>query len=507
MVKVDHYEEVNKLLEVLPPRIHEYVKTHNDLSNIIEIVLDLGKPAEVRFVNDSVFYIPAEPIHQEDVDFVTGKVGQFTSDNRAGIERTLHRISAMRNRTGRIVGLTCRVGRSIYGTIDIIRDIIESGKNILFLGPPGIGKTTKLREASRVLSDQFSKRVIVVDTSNEIAGDGDIPHHGIGKARRMQVPSPDMQHKVMIEAVENHMPEVVIVDEIGTEAEASACRTIAERGVQLIATAHGKILENLISNPTLSDLIGGIQTVILGDEEAKRRRSQKAILERKAPPTFDVLIEIRERDMFAVYHDVAKAVDAMLRNKIPSPETRVRKEGGKIEIEKAKEDMPDISEEESKTALLEKENEILKIFPFGVNKLELDRNLRTLELPAMSVKTLDEADIILTTKPKAKSGTKIMQSAEEHSLPVHAIKKNVSSQIEKFLRNYFKISGGSFAEEEALRETSDAIDTVKNTGKSVDINPQNSYIRRLQHQLIEKAGLRSEAVGEEPNRRIRVYPS
>src|SRR3989338_8579223 len=329
MPKID--DELRQLLEVLPLRLKQSLLKHPEINALIEVVLDLGKIPEARFVG-KVYDISRDQVLQDDIDFVVTKLGEFSGDNRAGIERTLHRISCMRNRSGKIIGLTCRVGRVIYGTNDIIKDVIESGQNLLFMGPPGIGKTTKLREAARILSDQFNKRVIVVDTSNEIAGDGDIPHPGIGKARRMQVSSPELQHKVMIEAVENHMPEVVIVDEIGTEAEALASRTIAERGVQLIGTAHGNSLENVVSNPTLSDLVGGIQSVILGDEEAKRRRTQKAVLERKAPPTFDIAIEIRERDTFAIYHDVANAVDTLLRGREPQPEVRVRTTGGNVEI-------------------------------------------------------------------------------------------------------------------------------------------------------------------------------
>src|SRR3989339_1908848 len=437
MIDKKHQEEISKLLDVLPPLIKIYLENHANINSLIEVVLDLGKHPEARFSGEFPFYFQDKVITQEDINFVTGKISHFTSDNRAGIERTLHRISAIKNRMGRVVGLTCRVGRAIYGTNDIIRDIIESEKNILFLGPPGIGKTTKLREAARILSDQFDKRVVVVDTSNEIAGDGDIPHLGIGKARRMQVATPDMQHKVMIEAVENHMPEVIIVDEIGTEDEALACRTIAERGVQLIATAHGKILENLISNPTLTDLIGGIQTVILGDEEAKRRRTQKAILERKAPPTFDILIEIRERDVFAVYHDVASAVDNFLRGRPLKPEMRLRKKDGKIEVEKPETPMPEITEEEAREMILEKDQPILRIYPFGVNKQDIERSIRALELPATAVKSPDDADIILTIKSKARPGTKIVQSAEEHNLPIHVIKKNASSQIVKFFKKIF----------------------------------------------------------------------
>ncbi len=507
MAKAKIDEELKLLLDVVPPRIKKVFLEQKDIPKLIEIVFDLGKPPEARF-SDRVFYIKNDIVSTEDIDFVTDKVGEFTGDNRAGIERTLHRVSGMRNRRGKIVGLTLRVGRAIYGTIDIIRDVVESGKNILFLGPPGIGKTTKLREAARILSDTFNKRVVVVDTSNEIAGDGDIPHPGIGRSRRMQVSSPDKQHAVMIEAVENHMPEVVIVDEIGTEAEAIAARTIAERGVQLIGTAHGITLENILNNPTLSDLVGGIQTVILGDEEAKRRHTQKAILERKAPPTFDMAVEIRDFDKFAIYHNVADAIDKLLRGKEPKPEIRIRTKDGKIEIKKVeKEEMRELTPEEEERAREEKERGPIKIYPFGVNKVQLERGLRTLELPAIVVGNLDDADLVLTVKSKAKASSKIVKLAEEHDLPVHVIRKNVSSQIMRFLKYYFKVGSPAEAEEIALREAEEAVKTVKNTKRTVDLGPQNAYIRRLQHQLISEKGLRSESVGEEPKRRLRIYPS
>ncbi len=504
MVKVD--EELLKLLEVLPPRVKQALLKLENVNSLIEVVLDLGKSPEARF-EDKVLYIPGDQVSQEDIDFLVTKIGEFTGDNRSGIERTLHRISCMRNRMGKIIGLTCRVGRAVYGTNDIIQDAIESGKNILFMGPPGIGKTTKLREAARILSDKFNKRVIVVDTSNEIAGDGDMPHPGIGRARRMQVSSPDLQHKIMIEAVENHMPEVVIVDEIGTEAEAAACRTIAERGVQLIGTAHGNALENIISNPTLSDLVGGIQSVILGDEEAKRRRTQKAILERKAPPTFDIAIEIQERDKFAIYPDVAHAVDALLRGKIPQPEIRVRTPSGKIEIQQKSAVMPEPSQEELEKAHVEKVRGPVRIYPFGVNRGHMERAMRAMQLPAVAAPSLDEADLVLTTKSKARPGTKIVKAAEEHNLPIHVIRKNVSSQIMKFLKYYFKVGNPEEAEEIALREVTEAIEQVRNSGKSIDLNPQNAYVRRLQHQKVDEAGLHSESVGEEPKRRLRIYPA
>ncbi|MBN3032506.1 MAG: AAA family ATPase [Candidatus Saganbacteria bacterium] len=498
-------EEIQKLLDVLPLDIQKALKGSPDLATLVEVVLDLGKPAEARFAKRSMLI--GGTVNQGDIDYVTARIGAFSGDNRAGIERTLHRISAMRNRPGKIIGLTCRVGRAIYGTNDIIQDVIESGKNMLFMGPPGIGKTTKLREAARVLSDKFNRRVIVVDTSNEIGGDGDIPHPGIGKARRMQVAAPELQHRVMIEAVENHMPEVIIVDEIGTEAEALACRTIAERGVQLIATAHGNTLDNIVSNPTLSDLAGGIQSVILGDEEAKRRRSQKAILERKAPPTFDIAVEIRERDMFAIYQDVAQAVDGLLRGRPLQPEVRLRTGAGKIEIkQEASKTQPEPSAAELKKAAREKDEGPLRIYPFGLNNQQLERALRAMRLPAVVAPGLDEADLVLTVKSKARPGTKIMVAAQQHNLPVHVIKKNVSSQIVKFLKFYFKVGGREEAEETALREVEEAIERARNTKKSIDLNPQNSYIRRLQHQRADEAGLHSESVGDEPKRRLRIYP-
>jgi len=321
----DHLES---LIEALPPEIGQRMRELEGLGSVIEVVMDLGRRPEARFGGGGEEVLVDREIGQDDIQYVVDHVGSFGDDNRAGIERTLHRISAIRNRSGKIVGLTCRVGRAVFGTIEIVDDLVESGQSILIMGRPGIGKTTMLREAARVLADDLDKRVVIVDTSNEIAGDGDIPHPGIGRARRMQVKTPDRQHAVMIEAVENHMPEVIVIDEIGTELEALAARTIAERGVQLIGTAHGNNLDNLMLNPTLSDLIGGIQTVTLGDDEARRRRTQKSVLERKAPPTFDVVVEIQDRDRVAVHADVAETIDAMLRGDALAPEMRWRDEGG-----------------------------------------------------------------------------------------------------------------------------------------------------------------------------------
>ena len=320
-------DDLAVLLAALPPEIVTALNALPDRETLIEVVLDLGRRPEARYPGSEVTLLERE-ITDADIAFVVEHIGSFGDDNRAGIERTLHRISAIRNRNGKIVGLTCRIGRAVYGTIEIIADFVESGKSILIMGRPGIGKTTMLREAARVLADEQRKRVVVVDTSNEIAGDGDIPHPAIGKARRMQVRTPSLQHEVMIEAVENHMPEVIVIDEIGTELEAQAARTIAERGVQLIGTAHGNNLDNLMLNPTLSDLIGGIQSVTLGDEEARRRRSQKSVLERKAPPTFDVIVEIQDRERVLAHSDVAETVDAMLLGDPVAPELRWRDEEG-----------------------------------------------------------------------------------------------------------------------------------------------------------------------------------
>ena len=317
-------DDLDAFVDTLPPHISASLRRQPDNHELLEVVLDLGRLPEARYPGREVLLSDVE-VSEEDIDHVAARVSEFGDDNRAGIERTLHRISAIRNRRGRIVGLTCRVGRAVFGTIRVIEDIIRTGKSTLLLGRPGVGKTTMLREVARVLADDMNKRVIIVDTSNEIAGDGDIPHPAIGSARRMQVKTPNQQHAVMIEAVENHMPEVIVIDEIGTELEAAAARTIAERGVQLVATAHGNTLENLMMNPTLADLVGGIQSVTLGDEEARRRGTQKSILERKAPPTFDVVVEIQTFDRVAVHQNVAETVDAILRGyQVPGGGARAR---------------------------------------------------------------------------------------------------------------------------------------------------------------------------------------
>jgi stage III sporulation protein SpoIIIAA len=502
-------DNLEQLLDVLPIPVRQRLEEQEDVEDLLEIVLDLGREPEARFPL-RVLALSDLGVKHDDLDYVVQRVGEFGRDNRAGIERTLHRISAIRNRSGKIVGLTCRIGRAVYGTIDIIRDVVESGRSILMLGRPGVGKTTKLREVARVLSDEFKKRVVVVDTSNEIAGDGDIPHPAIGHARRMQVATPDEQHAVMIEAVENHMPEVIVIDEIGTEAEAFAARTIAERGVQLVATAHGNSLDNLLMNPTLSDLVGGIQSVTLSDEEAKRRGTQKSVLERKAPPTFDVLIEIIEMDKLAIHHDVASTVDKMLRGAPPRPEIRIRNPEGEVEVvqpgEAVDKGKPEATkfEHEHEVVPTRPLPEIVKVFPYGVSRNRLERAIRELRVPAYITKDISESSVVLTLKSHEKRVVPIFQEAKRRNVPVYTVKSNTYSQISGVLRDVFDL-GPSNEEEEALLEAEEAIQRLLENGETQELAPQSSFLRRLQHQLAEKYDLSSESVGTEPYRRVRIF--
>ncbi len=644
-----------------------------DREALIEVVMDLGRKPEGRFPDSEVSLLDRE-IDEADIAFVVEHIGTFGDDNRAGIERTLHRISAIRNRNGKVVGLTCRVGRAVYGTIEIINDFVESGKSILIMGRPGIGKTTMLREAARVLADDMGKRVVVVDTSNEIAGDGDIPHPAIGKARRMQVRTPSMQHEVMIEAVENHMPQVIVIDEIGTELEAQAARTIAERGVQLIGTAHGNNLDNLMLNPTLSDLIGGIQSVTLGDEEARRRRTQKSVLERKAPPTFDVIVEIQDREKVAVHSDVAETIDALLRGDAVAPELRWRDEEGvhrsqgrprpspreqlgqerfaglvgsgspwrmepgwrgdgsgrgsfreadrgafrpgyrpgasggwrqtrggsgresaprgpvseggapgtmpgerfaarpgdapfvageiadrgplergavltaaetrasearELERQKAWRDqaaraLQTFKAEEGtapvNAADLEEDDDLdslplgaeegergetvlvpggsplptLRIMPQGISRKRLEQAVRDLGLPVVIARDVDEADVVMTLRNEYKAKTPLLREAEERAMPIYVLKSNTIPQMQSSLTSIFSLEIDP--REAAMRETEDAIEVVLTSSEAVELSPQNAYIRRLQHQMAERANLVSRSRGREPYRRVRLYP-
>ncbi len=505
---MDSTDDLQLLLEVLPPHIRRKLESKSDFSSLIEIVLDLGRRPQARF-KDTMEELALEQVTHDDIGYVVSRISAFSEDNRAGIERTLHRISAIRNRTGSIIGLTCRVGRAVFGTVDIIRDVIEQGKSLLLLGRPGVGKTTLLREAARVLADDMGKRVVIVDTSNEIGGDGDIPHPGIGGARRMQVPSPNRQHAVMIEAVENHMPQVVVIDEIGREAEAAAARTIAERGVQLIATAHGNFLENLLQNPTLMDLVGGIQAVTLSDEEARRRRTQKTVLERKAPPTFNVMIEIRERDRLAVYHNVAEVVDRFLRSAALEPEIRTRMEDGTVEIRSGQ---PDKRETEALPAVgkaprKRQRRKSVRIFSYGVSRLRLERIIQKFRVPATIVPEIEKADVILTLKSQEKRQPRDIREAESRGVPRYVLRSNTTTQMENFLRSIFPQEDFVDDEDAGMKEAQAAVETVREEGRTVELSPQNSHVRRLQHLLAERCGLRTESIGKEPTRRVIVYPN
>ena len=501
--EIEITDNLDLLLGVMPPRLREQVERLHHLGSLLEIVLDLGREPEARFPARAIS-LGSAPVSREDLDFVTARVGSFTGDNRAGIERTLHRISAIRNRLGHVVGLTCRVGRAVYGTVEIVRDVIESGKSVLLLGRPGVGKTTLLREAARVLADELARRVVIVDTSNEIAGDGDIPHPGIGHARRMQVPSPERQHAVMIEAVENHMPEVVVIDEIGTEAEALAARTIAERGVQLIATAHGTALDNLIANPTLADLVGGIQPVTLGDDEARRRRTQKTVLERKAPPTFDVLIEIHDQTRFAIHWDVAQVVDALLRGQTARPEIRTRREDGGIDVEPA----PAMAEAPAAEAASRGDRRALRIYPFAVSRDRLERAIRDLGVDASVCSHPRGANAVVTLRSLAKKRPKKLRELVSERARLYTINGNTQAKITEFLRDLFELPPGVDAEQErALRDAEEAITEVIAQRKPITLRPQNAYARRLQHELAQAYGLASESVGRDPFRSVVIRPT
>ena len=507
-------DNIDALLDTLPPRIADPLRSMDDRDNLLEVVLDLGRVPEARFPGREIV-VTSEEVTGADLDFVVSRIGEFGEDNRAGIERTLHRISCMRNRKGRIVGLTCRIGRAVYGTIAIIRDIIESGRSTLLLGRPGVGKTTMLREVARVLADDFKKRVVIVDTSNEIAGDGDIPHPGIGHARRMQVPRPNLQHAVMIEAVENHMPEVIIIDEIGTELESQAARTIAERGVQLVGTAHGTSLENLMLNPTLSDLIGGIQSVTLSDEEARRRGTQKSILERKAPPTFDVVVEIQSWDEVAVQPDVAVTVDAILRGRPVPAQLRTLQQTGEIKVEQAKSFVPEApaptaSRPEPAPTRVSRPttpSRTLRIYAYGISHSRLDQAAQMLQLPVELVKDLQQADAVLTLKNYYRKRGTAIQEAEETGVPVYVLKSNTLVQVQQGLASLFDLDVPPDPVEAALAETQDAINHVLAAEQPVDLSPQNAYIRRLQHEMAEKYNLTSRSEGREPHRRVRIFNS
>jgi stage III sporulation protein SpoIIIAA len=494
-------EEVELLARALPTDLARALHERTDPTELLEIVLDLGREPEARVPGREVL-LTDRTVTAADLEHVANNVGQFGDDNRAGIERTLHRVSAIRNRSGRITGLTMRVGRAVTGTGEIIRDIVVSGQSILLLGRPGIGKTTMLRECARLLADELRKRVVIVDTSNEIGGDGDIPHPGIGRARRMQVRTPLLQHAVMIEAVENHMPEVIVIDEIGTELEAAAARTIAERGVQLIATAHGQTLENLLVNPTLNDLLGGIQSVTLSDEEARRRGTQKSVLERKAPPTFDVLVEIQDRDRVAIHMPLAEVVDTALRGPLLTPKIRMRTREGRV-ISNV--DAPTVAAVEAPAA--PSASKPLGIFPYGVSRHHVEQSIRELDLPVRVLGNLDGAGAVLTLKNHYRRRPDSLRQAESRGLPIHILKSNSATQVRDALSRIYGVDKRDEATTRALAEAAVAIKAVKTTLRPVEISPQNAYLRRLQHQLVSENELSARSTGKEPQRRLRITPT
>jgi stage III sporulation protein SpoIIIAA len=501
-------DDIDLLVNIMPPQIREAIERKNHRQELIEIVLDLGRLPETRFP-DRLETLLERPIAREDIDYVVSRMGTFSEDNRAGIERTLHRISAIRNRLGTIIGLTCRVGRAIFGTVDILKDVIESGNSLLLLGRPGVGKTTLLREAARVLADEVGKRVVIVDTSNEIGGDGDIPHPGIGRARRMQVPSPGRQHAVMIEAVENHMPEVIVIDEIGTEAETFAARTIAERGVQLVATAHGNVLENLLQNPTLADLVGGVQVVTISDEEARRRGTRKSVLERKAPPTFSVLVELLDKDRVAIHHDLANVVDAFLDGLPAEPELRIRTPDGRVEVqqESSVAEPAGITEGlPGRRAPRRARRRIVRIHTYAVSKSRLEQLIRKFKLPAEMVEDVNRADLVLTLKSQEKRQPRRVRELQERGVPLHVIRSNTATQIENFLRSFFQIEEQVDGEEAAMLAAEKAVSEVFEKGNPVELSPQAPHLRALQHQLAQRYGLLTESKGRDPFRRVIIFP-
>ncbi len=539
MTQLKITDDLEVLLNVLPANIRRAVEEANNSDNLLEIILDLGRVPSARYVEDEIVLSNKE-LTREELDHVVERIGEFDADNRAGLERTLHRISAIRNRRTAIVGLTLRVGRAVYGTVDIIQDIIEAGKSVLILGRPGVGKTTLLRESARILAD--NKRVVIVDTSNEIGGDGDVPHPAVGRARRMQVREPMLQHEVMIEAVENHNPEVIVIDEIGRELEAAAARTIAERGVQLIGTAHGQTLDNLLLNPTLSDLVGGIEAVTLSDEEARRRGTQKTVLERRAPPTFDVLIEIQTRDRFAVHEDISASVDALLREVPLMPEVRMRDAEGKIQIEKSatptakakangkaprlgrqpldqtstartSQGRPAPMIEETTVASRPLHNaagglQPVRVYAYGVARNRLQQAAKRLGVPAIVVRDVSEADALVTLRTYYRNRQQTVIEAEQRGMPIYVLRANTVAQVEQFLSDLYNLNVEQVPRdnlEDIRHETQQAIAAVLNGERWVDLPPGPSLVRRLQHEMARSAELVSHSYGKEPRRHVRIF--
>jgi stage III sporulation protein SpoIIIAA len=585
-------DDLEVMLNVLPMSLVQPLRQIGRFGELIEIVMDLGRQPEGRYVHaeqgvggsptivkEETLYLRTTEIERDDIDYVVGRIREFDDDNRAGITRTLHRISGIKNRRHEVVGLTCRVGRAVFGTLGIVEDLIASGKSVLLLGRPGVGKTTMLREAARILSE--NRRVVIVDTSNEIGGDGDIAHPAVGKARRMQVSMPSRQHEVMIEAVENHNPQVIVIDEIGREQEADAARTIAERGVQLVGTAHGQTLENLMMNPTLSDLIGGIESVTLSDEEARRRGTQKTVLERRAPPTFDVLIELRDRHRVLVHHSVSEAVDALLRNKLPTAELRYWDDHGAVKVEKVRiarsevEQNADVeqymSRRDARKARYEEQRGLtraertaragedmrvvpldqldnpervepvrisaqrsdngngahdddddvvaafvapavrstgkpLAIYPFGVSKNRMQQAIQMLGVNAVLKDTLDGADVMITAKSYYRQRPRVIHDAESENMPIFVLRSNTITQMQSCIADLFSLTDTDREPiETALREADVAIQRVLSGERSIDLLPQNAFVRRHQHERAREANLVTHSYGKEPMRHVRIF--
>lgn len=562
------HEDLRTLLSILPFSIANSVEQIGREDELLEIVMDLGRVPTARYV-DGEHVLRENEVTREEIDQVVAGIGAFDDDNRSGIARTLHRISGIRNRHDQVVGLTCRVGRAVFGTIEIIEDIIAEGHSMLILGRPGVGKTTMLREMARVLAEK--KRVIIVDTSNEIGGDGDIPHPAVGRARRMQVPRPSHQHETMIEAVENHNPEVIVIDEIGREREAEAARTINERGVQLIGTAHGNTLENLLLNPTLSDLVGGIESVTLSDEEARRRGTQKTVLERRAPPTFDVLIEMQDRQRLLVHRDVTSSVDAMLRGEPVQVELRWCDEDGEIHSERqnlvvtssavtgrrttgtggasgpgglrqgrgAREMRPagpagTRPEEARNQTILPASREFapvesdgdnravgangfearatgsgrtIRVFAYGVARNRLYQAAKHLGVKLVVVETLEEANVLVTLKSYYRKRRRLISDAEHRNVSVYVLRANTVSQMERFLVEALGLEAPTSSDpfESAMAETEQAIVAVQAGQPSADLRPVGAAIRRYQHEMVRQANLVSHSYGREPYRHVRIF--
>jgi stage III sporulation protein SpoIIIAA len=566
MVEKRITDDIDKLRSILPPSINRALDKNGDTENLLEIILDLGRVPTARYLSGEVVLSEKE-INRLELDAIAKKL-HFDADNRAGLPRTLHRISAIRNRRGEVVGVTCRVGRAVYGTIDILEELVKSGRSLLMLGAPGVGKTTMLREAARVLAD--FKRVVIVDTSNEIGGDGDVAHPAIGRARRMQVSHPERQHEVMIEAVENHNPEVIVIDEIGRELEARAARTIAERGVQLIGTAHGNALENLMLNPVLSDLIGGIESVTLSDEEAKRRGTQKTVLERRAPPTFEILVELQSRDRMVIHEDVATSVDGMLRNRPGAVELRTRDDQGHVRKEMVQPSVESrllnngsvLADANTSTprngrggdnryrangngnsgsgnvmmvqgagvrplkgprAEIADDDDIdiigpalpppaprnlkpITVHAYGVARNRLSQSARRLNVPLNVTDNFDEAEAIVTLKSYYRTRPKLIVDAERRGMPVYVLRASTVSQIENFLVDVFKLEAVETGDPFgiAMTEVEEAISRIQAGEESVALTPQASHIRRQQHMAAREAGVYSVSSGTSEERFVRL---